>query len=93
MSELDSPAIGRKIKHLMHNDRSALIRILSGTRREFWPLLATGYLIELGQTEQADRQPTLPGVLYIWEQLVKEYNAAHHFNRSPDPGRKSRTVG
>lgn len=92
MSDLDTPAIGRKIKHMMHYDRAALIRILSGTRRENWPALATGYLIALGQTEQADRQPTIPGVLYVWEQLVKEHNAAQH-HRSPDFDRQSRTVG
>ena len=93
MSELDSPAIGRKIKHLMHYDRATLIAILSGTRRENWSALATGYLIELGQTEQADRQPTLPGVIYVWEQLVREYNAAQHSDRPSDFDRKSRAVG
>lgn len=93
LDRLDSPAIGRKIKHLMHEDRNTLIAILSGTRRENWPQLATGYLIALGQTEQADRQPTIPGVLYVWDQLVKEHNATQHSDRSPDFDRKSRAVG
>lgn len=90
-AQLDSPAIGRKIKLLMHHDRAGLIAILSGTRREHWPILATGYL--LGQTDVADRQSTLPGVLYVWDQLVKEYNAAQHSDRPSDFDRKSRAVG
>lgn len=72
MTELDTPAIGRKIKYLMHHDRATLIAILRGTQRELWPALADAYIQALGTTEAADRQASVPGVVYVWTQLVKE---------------------
>lgn len=74
MTNLDNPAVGRKIVYLMRNDRSALIKILSGTLPSCWPTLASAYLAALGCTEATDRQATVPGVLFVWSQLVKEYD-------------------
>lgn len=34
MIDLATPAIGRKLQHLSHADRPALIAILRGTRRD-----------------------------------------------------------
>lgn len=76
MTNLDSPAIGRKIAHLMHNDRSALISILRVTLPSCWPTLASAYLAALGCTDDCDQQATVPGVLFVWSQLVKEYEHA-----------------
>lgn len=68
---LDLPAIGRKIVYLNHHDRPALIRILSGTLPQFWPLLARAYCMAVGCTEHG-QAVSEPGVLFIWGQLVKE---------------------
>lgn len=68
---VDQPAIGRKILYLMHNDRKTLLRILSGTPRRQWPLLAQAYVGALGPTEQGQRVPVL-GVVSLWGMLVKE---------------------
>lgn len=74
MTHLDSPAVGRKIAYLMHHDRAALVAILSGTLPSCWPDLASAYLQALGCTEATERQATIPGVLFVWSQLVKEYD-------------------
>lgn len=73
MSDLNSPAVGRKIVHLMHHDRAELVAILSGTLPSCWPDLASAYLQALGCTELKE---TIPGVLFVWNQLVKEYEHA-----------------
>lgn len=78
MSDLDSPAIGRKIAYLHHHDRPALIRILAAAPRHTWQSLATAYIAAIGQTcDMIDRELAVPGVLYIWEQLVKEQEQAN----------------
>jgi hypothetical protein len=75
MTELDTPAIGRKIAYLHHHDRPALIKLLSAAPRHVWQPLALAYVTHIGQTcDAVDRDLAVPGVLYIWEQLVKEAN-------------------
>jgi len=78
MTSLDSPAIGRKIVYLMHHDRTGLIVILAGTLPSCWPDLAGAYLQALGQTEATERQATIPGVLFVWQQLIKESHPNAH---------------
>lgn len=68
---LDQPAIGRKILYLMHHDRPTLLRILSGTPRRQWALLAQAYCAALGTTDQGQAVPAL-GVVSLWGMLVKE---------------------
>ena len=78
MIDLETPAIGRKIAYLHHHDRPALIRILAAAPRHTWQPLAVAYIAHIGQTcDVIDRQLAVPGVLYIWEQLVKEQEKAN----------------
>ncbi len=77
MSGLDTLAVGRKIAYLMHHDRAALIAILNGTLPSCWPDLASAYLSALGQTKATDRQATIPGVLFVWQQLKDSHYNAH----------------
>jgi hypothetical protein len=69
MTDLDTPAIGHKIARLMHDNRPALVKLLSGTDRDLWPQLARAYLLAIGAT---DFDQTIPAVLYVWGQLTKE---------------------
>lgn len=73
---LDDPAIGRKITRLMNEDRDTLVAILDGAHRAYWPKLAHGYLQALGIDSQESRAQIVPGVVYVWSQLVKE---AYHY--------------
>lgn len=68
---IDQPSIGRKIVYLQHNDRPTLLRILDGTPRSQWPLLARAYVAALGVTEQGQAVPML-GVVSLRNMLVKE---------------------
>lgn len=68
---LDLPSIGRKIVYLQHNDRPSLLRILAGTPRNQWPLLAKAYVAALGVTEQGQTVPAI-GVVGLWGMLVRE---------------------
>ena len=77
LTDLDSPAIGRKIAYLHHHDRPELIRILAAAPRHCWQSLAVAYVAHIGQSSDViDRQLAVPGVLYIWEQLIKEAGSA-----------------
>lgn len=70
---LETPAIGRKIAYLHHHDRNGLIRILAAAPRSTWQPLAVAYVAHIGQTSSViDCELAVPGVLYIWDQLVKE---------------------
>ena len=64
MTDLSSPAIGRKLCRLMRDDRPALIAILRATPRDQWRLLADAYVQAVGVTEatsrQAKRLPSMP---------------------------------
>lgn len=81
MSNLNDPAIGRKVAYLFHHDRDALIMILSGiTERADLVNLARAYLSALGCTDRAQQDQTFPGVLFVWQQLIKE---ANHAAQSP----------
>ena len=71
---IDQPAIGRKIVYLMHNDRPTLLRILAGTPRKQWDLLARAYVGALGTTEQGQAVPAI-GVVSLWGMLVREATA------------------
>jgi len=73
---LDDSAIGRKIDRLMHEDRQTLIDILGGVRRQYWPKLAHAYLAALGIDSQESRNPIVPGVIYVWSQIMKEAHNA-----------------
>ena len=88
MSELDTPALGRKIKYLIHHDRSALLDILNGTLPSCWPDLARTYLSALGADEATDQQAAVPGVISLWVALLKEHNAQPHHRT--DRGGESR---
>lgn len=68
---LDQPAIGRKIRYLMKNDRPTLLRILGGTPRNQWYLLAKNYVTALGVEDASQMVPVL-GVVSLWGMLVKE---------------------
>ena len=76
MSELDTPAIGRKLRDPEH--RRA---ILLATPRAEWPVLARAYLTELGCTP-AEQGVILYGVLSLWQQL---YNEANNAAEQPKP--------
>jgi len=72
MTDLDTPAIGRKIARLMRDDRPGLVSILRATPRDQWSVLASAYIQAIGLTEATDRQANVPGVLFVWSQITKE---------------------
>ena len=76
----NSPAIGRTIKRLFHEDRPALIRMLSLVPPMIWRQYARAWIMELGATDEATISETTPGILFVWAQLVREYNNAQRFN-------------
>lgn len=73
---IDIPALGRKLGLLFRDDRPTLLRILAGTQRRHWPILAHAFLLHIGQPSPADvaGAPALtePAILHLWSQLVKE---------------------
>lgn len=75
---LDAPAIGRTIKRLFHEDRPALIRMLSLAPISRWHIYARAWLMVLGVSDEATIRATIPGIIFVWSQLVREYNAARH---------------
>ena len=74
----NSPAIGRTIKRLFHEDRPALIRMLSLVPPTIWRNYAHAWLLALGATDETTISETTPGILFVWAQLVREYNNAQH---------------
>lgn len=80
----DMPAIGRKIVYLQHNDRPTLLRILAGTPRKQWLLLAQAYVAALGTTEHGQAVPAI-GVVSLWGMLVKEAPHAGEVLTTPRP--------
>ena len=75
MTDLATPAIGRKIVRHMHDNRPALVKLLSGTDRDLWSQLAHAYLLALGVA--GDIEPYVPSILYIWDHLTKEQEEAN----------------
>lgn len=80
MTTLDTPAIGRKIKRLFHEDRAELIEALSAVSHPIWRFWARAWLLEIGVTDDATINATIPGIIFVWAQLVKEHNAERHHN-------------
>jgi hypothetical protein len=71
VTDLSTPAIGRKLARLFATDRAAAVAILAGTHSIYWEALALSYLAALG-IDEGSRATIVPGVLYVWQQLVKE---------------------
>lgn len=72
MTDLDMPALGRRIKRLFHEDRPALIRLLSVTPHDRWVAYARAWLLVM-DNPPADIDRVIPGILFVWAQLVREY--------------------
>ena len=79
MTISDRPALGRRIKRLFHEDRPALIRLLSLAPHDRWIIYARAWLMAMDDPP-ADIERVIPGILFVWSQLVREYNAATHHN-------------
>lgn len=63
---IDMPALGRKIKQLNDEDKPALLTILRGTKRQYWPLLARAYALTLGSRAPQAQE----GILWLWDELM-----------------------
>jgi hypothetical protein len=48
-----------------------------------WRQYARAWLLELGAEDEATINETIPGILFVWTQLVREYNNAQ-LHRNPD---------
>ena len=66
---IELSALGRRLRYEMKHDRPALLKRLRGTPRQFWKIHAHAYVLEIGGTTDSYVQPSVDGVVRLWEML------------------------